>query len=69
MLMVPVISSNLSSVGYDPVSQTLRIQFHSGLYDYFNVPASVHFNLMNAPSKGEYHAAYIKNVYTYNKLI
>lgn len=67
MNMIPVNSSNLSAVGYD--GSTLRIQFHSGgLYDYAGVPESVYIGLMNAASKGNYHAAHIKNVYPYRKL-
>lgn len=68
MIMTPVVSSNLAFVGYDPASQTLRIQFHNGTYDYFGVPENVYYALMNAPSKGEYHAAYIKNNYSYQRV-
>lgn len=65
--MVRVSSSNLHSVGYDPVSQTLRIKFHSGgVYDYFNVPQHRHAGLINASSKGGYHADYIKGHYRYH---
>ena len=67
MNMIPVNSSNLSAVGYD--GSTLRISFHSGgVYDYYNVPASVYEDLMNAPSKGKYHAAYIKGYYRYARV-
>ena len=67
MNMIPVSSSNLQAVGYD--GETLRIQFRSGgIYDYYNVPAFVYNGLMNAPSKGSYHAAYIKNAYTYSRV-
>lgn len=67
MNMIPANSSNLCAVGYD--GQTLRIQFHSGgVYDYLNVPESVYHGLMNASSKGSYHAAHIKNAYTYRKI-
>lgn len=68
MTMVPVSSSNLVAVGYDASSQTLRIQFSSGTYDYFDVPPHIHTGLMNASSKGEYHAANIKNSYRFKKL-
>ena len=67
MNMIPVSSSNLSAVGYD--GNTLRIQFHTGgVYDYSGVPESVYNGLMNAASKGSYHAAHIKNDYPYRKL-
>lgn len=67
MNMIPVSSSNLSAVGYD--GSTLRIQFHSGgVYDYSGVPEAIYNGLMNAASKGSYHAAYIKNAYPYRKI-
>ena len=35
----PVQSSNIRSVGYDPASRTLEVEFHSsGLYQYSSVP-------------------------------
>ncbi|MFJ8516142.1 KTSC domain-containing protein [Lysinibacillus xylanilyticus] len=68
MTMVPVSSSNLEAVGYDASSQTLRIRFHSGTYDYFGVPSHIHQGLMSASSKGSYHATYIKNSYPYSQV-
>lgn len=62
MDMIPVSSSDLSSVGYE--NGTLRIRFHSGgVYDYLGVPASVFRTLLNAPSIGKYFHANIKNAY------
>lgn len=52
MNRTPVSSSNVASIGYDPSTQTLEVQYHSGLYQYFGVPASVHDLVMRAPSKG-----------------
>lgn len=60
MNMIPVSSSNLAAVGYDHASQTLRVQFHSGTYDYYSVPANLYEGLLNAASKGSYHDTYIK---------
>ena len=68
MNMVPVSSSNLVAVGYDPTTHILRIQFRRGVYDYYDVPENVYRGLMNASSHGEYHAAYIKNAYRYRNL-
>ena len=63
-----VSSSNLSSVGYDPSTKTLEIEFNNGgIYQYDNVPQSVFRDLMNASSHGKYFNAYIKGVYTYTK--
>ena len=68
MNMVPVSSSNLVAVGYDQSSMTLRIQFNSGLYDYYNVPENIYTGLLAASSKGQYHHSYIKNSYRYKKI-
>ena len=65
MNMIPVSSSNLRSVGYEESSQTLFIQFHNGLYSYAGVPQNIYEGLMNAPSKGKYLHAYIKNSFPY----
>jgi hypothetical protein len=66
--MIPVTSSNLSAVGFDHTNNTLRIRFHNGTYDYLNVPSQVYQGLMNASSKGSYHARNIKDVYQYRKV-
>lgn len=68
MNMISVNSSNLVSVGYEPQSQTLRIQFNSGLYDYYSVPKHIFDGLLSASSHGQYHARYIKNSYRFNKV-
>lgn len=70
MNRVPVSSSNLQSVGYDPVTHVLEIAFHSsGIYQYSNVPAHIHSGLMSAPSKGQYFDAHIKKAgYPYRKV-
>lgn len=62
----PVNSSNLLSVGYDPATSTLEIEFRSGgVYQYFNVPVPVHDALMSASSHGRYFHRHIKGVYSY----
>jgi len=62
--MVPVVSSNLAAVGYDPMSAEMQIRFNSGgLYSYAGVPASIHAGLMSAPSHGEYFSAFIRGRY------
>lgn len=68
MQMIPVSSSNLRAVGYDPVTETLRIEFHNGTYDYYNVPEHIYRGLLNATSKGQYHHLYIKNNYSYRRI-
>lgn len=69
MTRTAVASSNLRSVGYDPDSMTLEIEFHDGgLYQYRSVPASVHAGLMGSASKGSYLAVHIKNRYPAHKI-
>lgn len=65
----PVSSSNLRSVGYDPRTHTLEIEFHSGgVYQYFGVPQSVYNGLMAASSHGSYFYHNIRNVYSYARV-
>lgn len=70
MERVPVQSSNLASVGYDPKTSTLEIEFLNGnIYQYFGVPSEIHQGLMNAGSKGSYLDQNIKKAgYSYNKV-
>ncbi|MFO0986551.1 MAG: KTSC domain-containing protein [Alphaproteobacteria bacterium] len=61
---LPVNSSSLASVGYDPASATLEIEFKSGkIYQYFDVPEHEHQALMQASSQGSYFAKHIRNNY------
>lgn len=69
MNRIPVSSSNVSSVGYDPETQTLEIEFNNGsIYQYFNVPQTVHEALMGASSVGKFLNAQIKGHYRYAKV-
>lgn len=67
MRMIPVSSSNISSIGYE--SGTLYVAFNSGgLYAYSGVPESVYNALMSASSHGSYLARHIKGVYPYRRI-
>lgn len=69
MNRVPVSSSNVDSVGYDPETMTLEIEFKNGaVYQYFDVPDMEHRNLVSADSVGTYLNRNIKNLYRYSKL-
>lgn len=66
---VPVKSSNIVSVGYDPESQILEIEFRGGsVYQYQNVPTMTHFALMSADSIGSFVAKEIKDAYPCKKI-
>lgn len=63
-------SSNLASVGYDQANEILEIEFNNGgIYQYFDVPPSVHTGLMNASSHGTYFDRNIKKAgYRFRKI-
>jgi hypothetical protein len=62
MQRTSVTSSSLISVGYDPQSEVLEIEFHSGgIYQYSGVPQSVYDGMMIADSKGKYFHRNVKN--------
>jgi len=66
----PVQSSNLASVGYEPETSTLEIEFHNGgIYQYFQVPQEIYEGLMNAGSKGTFFHQFIRKAgYPYTKV-
>lgn len=69
MKRTSVTSSNLVSVGYDPKSLTLEVEFHGGsVYQYFDIPEFEHQELMQAGSHGIYFNANIRNDYRCTKL-
>jgi hypothetical protein len=69
MKRVSVQSSNLSSVGYDPNTMILEIEFHDRrIYQFSEVPASCFSGLMNAPSLGKFFARHIKGNYPFRNL-
>jgi len=62
-------SSSLSSVGYDPGSETLEVEFRNGgVYRYLEVPEGEWRSLQSAESKGSYLNTHIKPSYRYRKL-
>lgn len=64
-----VSSSNIHSVGYEPTSRELEIEFSNGaVYMYLNVPESVHTALMHSSSKGHYLNENIKNRFRCRKI-
>jgi hypothetical protein len=55
MTRIPVTSSVLASVGYDPLTWILELEFHSGrVYEYYNISQGAYNALMSAPSHGRY---------------
>jgi hypothetical protein len=65
----PVSSSNIASVGYDPGSETLEVEFLDGyVYQYYNVPQGIYDELMGAPSKGKFLAYQIKDRFPFSRV-
>jgi KTSC domain len=66
MKPVPVDSSTLAAVAYDPSRATLRLEFRDrAVYDYFRVPAEAHQALLHASSKGRYFNQVIRGRFAY----
>jgi hypothetical protein len=66
MDMVPVSSSNIESVGYEPETHNLAVKFKGGAtYHYSDVPAETHKELMRAPSIGGHLAVHVKSKHDY----
>ncbi len=69
MNRISVSSSNISSIGYDPTSQVLEVEFNDGsIYQYSGVPQSVYDGFINASSHGQYLHQYIKDAYSCQKV-
>ncbi|MBU3946965.1 MAG: KTSC domain-containing protein [Proteobacteria bacterium] len=57
-------SSMLRSIGYDPDSSTLLLEFNNGaVWQYFDFPESLWYEFESAESKGKFFLREIKNQY------
>lgn len=63
-----VASSSMRSVGYDPDTETLEIEFDNGIYQYQDVPETVYQELMAAESLGLYFVEKIKDQYRFERV-
>lgn len=62
-------SSNLNSVGYEPETETLEVEFSSGaVYQYTRVPQSVYDSLCKAASPGALFADQVKSRYRFKRI-
>lgn len=69
MERTPVVSSTVASVGHDPSTATLEVEFLNGsIYQYFDVPEHVANALRTAGTVGGYLAENIKGVYRYARV-
>ncbi|TPJ83306.1 KTSC domain-containing protein [Mesorhizobium sp. B2-5-4] len=60
-----VSSSSLASVGCNPGSETLQVEFLATgkVYEYYNVPQFMYDRLLEASSIGQFFNAEIRNVF------
>jgi non-canonical purine NTP pyrophosphatase (RdgB/HAM1 family) len=69
MQRLPVESSDVVSIGYDPTEQALEIEFQGNrIYRYFEVPQSTYDHFMKADSFGGYFNAHINTYYRYRRI-
>ena len=69
MKRIPVESSDLVSVGYDPSTNILEVEFQGGrVYQYRDVEPDIHAQFMRADSFGTFFFAHINGHYRYQKL-
>lgn len=67
---VEVVSSQLSSVAYDPESKILFIKFQNQtVYSYSEVPVEIYEQLIAAESVGKFFNANIKTSFKYEKVV
>ena len=65
---VPVTSSTVASVGYDPDEQTMAVEFKGGdVYHYHDVDKDSYNNLLAAKSIGSHLHANIKGKFKHAK--
>ncbi|HJQ08939.1 MAG TPA: non-canonical purine NTP pyrophosphatase [Candidatus Saccharimonadales bacterium] len=69
MQRIPVESSDLVSVGYDPKTRVLEIEFKENrLYQYLEVETDIYERFMRADSYGQYFFANINGRYRYSRV-
>ena len=68
MKRTSVKSSNILSVGHDPETNTLEIEFKGGgVYTYHDVDQAKADALLNAESVGKHFHAHIRNAHSFSK--
>jgi hypothetical protein len=67
---LPVTSSNIKTLHYNPKLSVLIVEFNSGsIYSYSNVENHIFNNFNNAISAGKYFNSTIKPHYNYTRLV
>jgi KTSC domain-containing protein len=69
MEMIPVSSSNIASIGYDPERKELEVAFKGGAtYRYHGVEEDTFLGLKNAKSAGGFFHLHVISRYHHRKL-
>lgn len=69
MHRIPVKSSDIASIGYDPKEQRLEIEFHGGrAYQYRGVSPELYEQFMRADSHGSFFNTFINNKFRYERI-
>ncbi len=73
MQRTEVKSSQIKSIGYDPETQTLEVEFklksgEMSLYRYYDVPELIYNLLMSTESKGLFFFKEIRGAFKYEKI-
>jgi len=64
----PVESTNVASIGYNSITKTLEVEFHTGsVYQYFQVPTNTYREFESADSLGRYLSKNIRNKFSFQK--
>lgn len=66
---VPVHSSYVKSIGYDPASQVMHVEFDGGkVFHYDGVPPEAHLAFRNSDSIGKHFHANIKGKFSHKMI-
>jgi hypothetical protein len=61
-----VASSSLVSIGHNPLTQVLEVEFKNGdVGEHEGVPADLYRQFMESPSKGQFHHQHIRGVFPF----
>jgi KTSC domain-containing protein len=66
--MSPVSGGNIKSIGYDPATKQLHIEFAGGTYVFDDVPGPLHEGLMKSSSKGSFFHGNVKGRFPHRKV-
>ena len=68
MEMKPVVSSNITAIGFDPISNVMKVQFNSGATYEAEVAQADYDAFMAAKSKGSHFAKVLKKAFIWSKI-